>query len=80
MHEGFYSNDEGSLMRQIGVIALAELVLILGACGGPSPQPQSINGPWFAAVNNPDQSSAFPFTATLAQGSGATVTSRISFS
>lgn len=60
-------------MRQIGVVALAGLVLILGACGGTSPQPQSINGPWFATVNNPDQSSAFPFTATLAQGSGATV-------
>src|SRR4029077_12217472 len=59
-------------MEKVGVVALAVLVLMLGACGT-SGQPQSINGHWFAAVNNPDRSSVYPFTVTLAQGSGATV-------
>ena len=58
-------------MKRIGVVALSVLVLMLGACGT-SRQPQ-IDGSWFAVVNNPDQSPAYPFSVTLAQGSGTTV-------
>ncbi len=59
-------------MMKVGFVALAGLMLMCGACGT-SRQPQSINGLWSATVNNPDQSSAYPFTVTLAQGSGGTV-------
>jgi hypothetical protein len=58
-------------MKRIAIVALSVLVLMLGGCGS-SRQPQ-IDGSWFAVVNNPDQSPAYPFSATLAQGSGTTV-------
>jgi hypothetical protein len=59
-------------MSQARAVALAGLALMLGACGTSRP-PRSINGHWFASVNNPDQSQAHPFSVTLSQGSGIAV-------
>lgn len=59
-------------MRPIRVASLVILTFMLAACGTSS-QPQNINGPWSAGLNNVDQSQNYSFSATLTEGSGTTV-------
>ncbi len=62
------------MYKQLATIALLALALALSGYGSNKPATDNINGSWNASLNNTDGSSAFTFTTTLTQSSGASLT------
>lgn len=66
-------------MKRFGTAIVFSMALALLACGLSSPPNDALAGNWKADLANPDGTTAFDFTATLAQNSSAVGVTNLSF-
>src|SRR5262249_29517240 len=61
----------GILMKRLGLIILAGVIIMLAGCGGDNNNSGNINGNWTATLNDTSQNEVFAFSVNLTQVSGS---------